>query len=367
MNRLYYSQSILLRFIILLGLGILQVAAQDSIMYPKDPASGFPSGYQDTPNCVTMQDVASFDKAFIRADMAPAIKANLTKALNDYGVVKIVTDSEEADFLIDISEASGSASLKLWALAVRPRPAFYGERCNIMPNSKPTSKILINELIDYFKGTRIAAKVERDAEEAKYNDGFPDGREKPKPQRAKGDPRITAKDPNTGFPIDSYGGEYNLNFNCTGVLTYSELRALSKVFIAKDIPPDVRAKMEKALNDSGKVTIVDDSLKADFLIQLSRGNATEKEVTRSPTVITSDGVITGGNRSETVTKFETANLSVTVIKHPTIRGYKGTMCLMYGNGASRPSGILAQALAKDPADRMIKDLMKFFKKYVGEK
>ncbi len=310
---------------------------------------GFPSNYSEESRCMTFDELAQLQTVYLATNMEPTTRALLIDRLSDVSTMKIVPNANAADFLVEVDRVDGQAKLGLWAVASRPSGNKAGVRCNVMPNTKPTTEQVVNELGQYL--TII-------------------GGSRRGPGKAVVSPYRMSP---TGFP-DTINGPYDDRILCYKRIPNEEILQFRTIYIAANTPPDLRSMLANAIAATGKYTVVDDAMDANYLVRFDRSLTTEttkyKEADRIATVDndptgtamgmpsdTSEVFIPGAVTYKT-RRFEVAALTVMAVKHPEKPGARGTVCGIYSQSESKIKGLAGLAM-KNPGKKVTAALVRF--------
>ncbi len=308
---------------------------------------GFPSNYVTTSNCVTFEDIAQFQTVYLAANIAPETRNMLTKKIEEIGAVRVVPNAQAAEFLVEVVTEENGTRLALWAVNQRPIKGKPGTRCNIMPNTKPMARQVVDDLGQYMavmkssrRGTTIISPY-----------------------------RMSP----TGFP-DYISGPYKDKMLCYKKIPNEEILQFKTIYIADNTPPDLRDMLTTAISATGKYTVVGDAMDANYLVTFDRSIQSDttkyKDPDRYETVSDDpDGAAMGlpTNSSEVfipgqvtykTTRFEISNLSVYGVKHPQKPGEIGIVCGIFSKQASKIKGLAGLAM-KNPSKKVTAALVKF--------
>jgi hypothetical protein len=343
----------------------------------REAGTGFPSGLQTTGPCVTAAQVASFDTAFIAANVTPATRALILKTFAGSKALYFTDNPDEANLLIQITEGTGISDLNLWAVP----NSGQGVKCDVMPNTKPTAAALVKDLNDYITALQIMNNG-RAGHPPRIAKGSSAASKQPGSTMAAAMAKSTVVrapiDPNSGFPDIGIGGRYTNKILCDSFLSKGDIDGFTNIFIARNAHPQMRTIVENAITGTPKYRIVQDSLTADFLIELDKREAINVERSRTPKVVIAGGgstngdepwsngeasqsepVLAGGDIVETRTKFDVSDFTVYGVKHPAQTNDQGIICGLYYQVESKARG-LRGVTTKDPAKKLTQRLASFF-------
>jgi hypothetical protein len=306
---------------------------------PQGGATGFPADYNTTEKCVTFDEIAQFQKIFFAGNIAPETRAMLVNSVSKTGSMQIVSNASAADFLVEVAPEKNGTRLSLWAVASRPVAGKPGSRCNVMPVTKPTAQQAIDELSQYLT---VLAGSKRGV--GKVGDS-------------------ASRMAQTGFP-DYLNGPYKHKNLCYKRIANEEILQFKNVYVAADTPPDLRSMITSAITSTGRFNVVDDSLKANYLIALTRDLNSSTETFKEPDKIVvgewSETLVRGKTIKEK-TDFETVGLSIMGVRHPNNAAEVGMVCGIYRVAASKVRGLSGWAM-RDPGKTMTAELVKFLNK-----
>ncbi len=311
---------------------------------------GFPANYTEAQKCISYQDLVQLKTVYLATNMDISTRALLIKKLSGIGTIDIVSSPKMAELLVEVNPvADGGTQLALWAVASRPSAGKPGTRCNVMPNTKPSAQQVIDELGQYLiilGGSRRG------------------------PGKAVISPYRMSP---TGFP-DYVNGPYTDRILCYKRIPNEEILQFRNIYIAANTPPDLRKMLTDSIYATGKYTVVDDAMNANYLVTFDRDMISQtirsKEPDRIATVdndptSTAMGMPTGthevfipGQVSYSTTRFEIASLTVKGVKHPDKPGEKGVICGIYYKEASKIRGLGGIAM-KNPGKKVTAELIKF--------
>jgi hypothetical protein len=223
--------------------------------------------------------------------------------------------------------------LSLWAVSRRPNAKLYGQRCQVMGAADLKLQPVVGKMIGFL---------------------------------------WAMQGPGRGPRHFASAGRYYDKYACYKYIPDAEILAFKRVYLERDTPPDLKARIAEALKITGRYTVVDDSENADYMVSLSRREHSQIEKTQRPDIIVggevtmdpADGSTSQatyrrhGGYDEKKVRFAIAELTIRGVKHPSKPGAPGLVCDIYYKEADKIKG-LAGLSRKDPGQKLAGELVRF--------